>query len=108
MLFRSKALKNPAFLLGAANKVASGIPGASQYMGGITAGLVGVATYQKGGLKGLAVLGGASAASWLMGQGGKSQNTFGDQTWGGGSKTPYSPMQSFIGGDGNAANGRRF
>ena len=103
-----KALKNPAFLLGAANKVASGIPGASQYMGGITAGLVGVATYQKGGLKGLAVLGGASAASWLMGQGGKSQNTFGDQTWGGGSKTPYSPMQSFIGGDGNAANGRRF
>ena len=86
------ALKNPAFLLGAGTKIASGIPGASQYMGGITAGIAGYSAYQKGGLKGLATVGAVSAAAWLSNS----------------SKTPYSPMQSFIGGDGNPANGRRF
>lgn len=84
------ALKNPAFLLGAGNKIASGIPGASQYMGGITAGIAGYSAYQKSGLKGLAMVGGISAAAWLSNS----------------SKTPYSPMQSFVGNDSSNANGR--
>lgn len=102
------ALKNPAFLLGAVGKVASGIPGASQYMGGITAGVAGYSAYKSGGLKGLATVGAVSAAYWLNNQ--KSPNALPAQAdWATNpSKTPYSPMQSFIGGDGNAANGRRF
>lgn len=77
-----KALKNPAFLLGAVNKVASGIPGANKYLnsGALqTAVVIGAAAASKGGLKGLATVGAISAGYALLG--GTSSGT---------------PMQSFL------------
>jgi hypothetical protein len=77
-----KALKNPAFLLGVVNKVASGIPGANKYLnsGALqTAAVVAAAATSKNGLKGLATVGAISAGYALLG--GTSSQT---------------PMQSFL------------
>ena len=92
------ALKNPAFLLGAVNKVASGIPGAGQYLnsGALqTAAVVGTVAAGAKGVKGLGAVAAIAAGYGLLGTTSSQKNTFGEQPGHTGDPV-QTPMASFV------------